>query len=129
MFLAVFALLTERPARILDLLPGVGMAAVGSLVLQSAGGWYVDVTVVNAGDTYGTFALVIGLLSWFWLGAHLLLVAAEVNVVRHCRLWPRSLTGELAPADREVLRWSAAAAREDARQEIVVAFSEPPSRT
>jgi YihY family inner membrane protein len=122
LFLAVFALLTPRPWRIGAQLPGVALTAGGSLVLQSIGGWYVDRAVVNATDTYGTFALVIGLLSWFWLGAHLLLLAAEVNVVRDRRLWPRSLAGDLEPADREALRLSAEAAREDARQEIEVRF-------
>jgi len=123
-FLAVFGLLTQRPFRIRELLPGVTLAAVGSLILQSIGGWYVDRTVTGAGDTYGTFALVIGLLSWFWLGSHLLLVAAEVNVVLHRRLWPRSLTGDLEPADREALRRSAEAARQDRRQEVVVRFDD-----
>jgi YihY family inner membrane protein len=123
-FLAVFGLLTQRPFRIRELLPGVTLAAVGSLILQSVGGWYVDRTVTGAGDTYGTFALVIGLLSWFWLGSHLLLVAAEVNVVLHRRLWPRSLTGDLEPADREALRRNAEAARQDRRQEIVVRFDD-----
>jgi uncharacterized BrkB/YihY/UPF0761 family membrane protein len=102
----------------------VTLAAVGSLILQSVGGWYVDRTVTGAGATYGTFALVIGLLSWFWLGSHLLLVAAEVNVVLHRRLWPRSLTGDLEPADREALRRNAEAARQDRRQEIVVRFDD-----
>jgi len=62
------------------------------------------------------------LLSWFWLGAHLLLVAAEVNVVRHRRLWPRSLTGALEPADERALERAALAARLDRREEIVVRF-------
>jgi membrane protein len=123
-FLAVFGLLTQRPFRIRELLPGVTLAAAGSLILQSVGGWYVDRTVTGAGDTYGTFALVIGLLSWFWLGSHLLLLAAEVNVVLHRRLWPRSLTGDLKPADREALRRSAEAARQDRRQEILVRFDD-----
>ena len=123
-FLAVFGLLTQRPFRIRELLPGVTLAAVGSLILQSVGGWYVDRTVTGAGDTYGTFALVIGLLSWFWLGSHLLLLAAEVNVVLHRRLWPRSLTGDLEPADREALRRNAEAARQDPRQEVVVRFDD-----
>jgi membrane protein len=122
LFLAVFALLTPGPPRLGALLPGVALTTAGSLVLQAAGGWYVDRAVVDASDTYGTFALVIGLMSWFWLGAHLLLLAAEVNVVRDRRLWPRSLAGELQPADREALRLSALAAREDARQEIDVRF-------
>jgi len=64
-FLALFALLTPRPWRIRDLLPGVALAGLGWLVLQSVGGWYVDLTVAGASSTYGSFALVIGLLSWF----------------------------------------------------------------
>ena len=123
-FLAVFGLLTQRPFRIRELLPGVTLAAIGSLILQSLGGWYVDRTVTGAGDTYGTFALVIGLLSWFWLGSHLLLAAAEVNVVLRRRLWPRSLTGDLEPADREAMRRTAEAARQDRRQEVVVRFDD-----
>ena len=123
-FLAVFGLLTQRPFRIRELLPGVTLAAIGSLILQSLGGWYFDRTVTGAGDTYGTFALVIGLLSWFWLGSHVLLVAGEVNVVLHRRLWPRSLTGDLELADRDALRRTAEAARQDARQEILVRFDD-----
>ena len=37
------------------------------------------------------FAVVIGLLSWLYVGAQLTLVAAEVNVVLRRGLWPRSL--------------------------------------
>jgi membrane protein len=92
-FLAIFGLLSARPVRVPQLLPGVALAATGSLALQSAGGWYVEETIARSTDTYGTFALVIGLLSWFWLGSHLLLVAAEVNVVLCRRLWPRSFIG------------------------------------
>ena len=82
----MFALLTPRPRQIRDLLPGVALAAAGGLVFQSIGGWYVDRTIKDASATNGTFAAVIGLLSWFWLAAHLLLLAAEVNVVRRWRL-------------------------------------------
>jgi membrane protein len=123
-FLAVFALLTPRPRTIRELLPGVGLTAVGALLLQSAGGWYVDHTITDASAIYGTFALVIGLLSWFFLVSHLLLIAAEVNVVLGRRLWPRSLTGELEPADRRALERAAEAARMDRRQQIEVGFSE-----
>ncbi len=124
-FLAAFALLTSGPRSVRQLAPGVAVATVGSLVLQAGGGWYVDHVILDASDTYGTFAVVIGLLSWFWLGSHILLIAAEVNVVLHRRLWPRSLRGELEPADREAMRRSAAAARQDAREEIAVTFNAP----
>jgi membrane protein len=125
-FLAAFALLTARPFRIRELLPGVALAAIGALGLQLAGAWYVERTVSRATETYGTFALVIGLLSWFWLFSHLLLVAAEVNVVLRRRLWPRSLTGELEAADRSALQRTAEAMRQDERQEISVRFSGRP---
>jgi len=41
-FPAVFALLTPGPRQIRALLPGVALAALGSLVIQALGGWYVD---------------------------------------------------------------------------------------
>jgi membrane protein len=123
-FLAAFWLLTARPRRVADLLPGVLLAAAGWLALQAAGSWYVTRVIDGATDTYGAFALVIGLLSWFWLGSHLLLLAAEVNVVRLRRLWPRSLTGELEPADRLAMRRFAVAVRQDRRQLVTVTFSD-----
>ena len=62
-------------------------------MLQTVGVVYVQGTIQRASATYGLFAAVIGLLSWLWLTAQLLLVAAEVNAVRADRLWPRSLGG------------------------------------
>jgi inner membrane protein YhjD len=124
-FLAVFGLLTPRPVRVVELLPGAALTAVGALVLQAAGSWYVERTVTRASETYGTFALVIGLLSWFWLFSHLLLLATEVNAVLRGRLWPRSLAGDLEAADRDALRRTAEAMRQDERQEILVRFKDP----
>jgi len=120
--LATFALLSVRPRHPRSVLPGVALAAVGLLGMQTLGGWYVELTVSGASATYGTFALVIGLLSWLLLGANLLLAAAEINVVLRRRLWPRALTGELEPADRAALRQAAEATRGDRRQHIAVTF-------
>jgi membrane protein len=121
---AVFWLLTDSPRRLGSLLPGAVVAALGLLALQAIGGWYVDRAVTRADDTYGVFAAVIGLLSWFWLVAHVLLVAAELNVVLHRRLWPRALVGDLEPADRLALRRSAEAGRRDRRESIEVSFTD-----
>jgi uncharacterized membrane protein len=122
--LAMFGLLSARPVHVRELLPGVALAAAGTLALQSAGAWFVDTTVTRASDTYGAFALVIGLLSWFFLLAQLILLSAEVNVVLRRRLWPRSLTGDLGPADRLAMRRAAEAARRDERQTIEVRFGD-----
>lgn len=107
------------------LLPGVALVAVGVMVLQSIGGIYVDGTIRNASDTYGVFALVIGMLSWFWLAGQLLLVGAEVNVVAAERLWPRSLTGELTDADRRAMQRAVVAERRDARARVEIEFDDP----
>ena len=55
------------------------------------GGWYVSHQLRGATQTYGTFATVIGLLAWLYLGAQMTLLAAEVNVVKKRRLWPRAI--------------------------------------
>jgi membrane protein len=124
-FLIVFALLTPGREPVRDLLPGVAVVAAGWFALQSLGDWYVNRVVKDASATYGTFALVIGLMSWFLVGAHLVLVAAEVNVVRRWKLWPRSLTGDLQPADRLALQRFAAATRSAPNERIAVRFGEP----
>ena len=121
-FFIVFAVLTGRGVRVRALVPGVIAAAVGALVLQALGGWYVDAAVARATDTYGMFALVIGLLSWFCLGVHALLAAAELNVVLAGGLWPRTLAGALSAADRRALEDSAHAAQRDERERIAVTF-------
>jgi hypothetical protein len=47
-------------------------------------------------------------------------------VVLRWRLWPRSLTGELEPADRLAFERFAAATRRDTRERIAVSFRDGP---
>jgi YihY family inner membrane protein len=108
LFMTAFKLLTavEIPWR--DLLPGVIVAAVCWQLLQHLGGFYVDHTLKRTGPLYGVFALVLGLLAWLYLGAQLTIFAAEINVVRLRRLWPRSFFSDpLLDADRRALTSSA----------------------
>jgi uncharacterized BrkB/YihY/UPF0761 family membrane protein len=82
---------------------------------------------------YGTFALVIGLLAWIYLAAHVVLLAAEVNVVSTRHLWPRSagLFGE-APstaADREALEQRAAVEQRRDDQDVAVTFGDDAGNT
>jgi YihY family inner membrane protein len=88
--LIVFRVLTAAPVSWRDVLPGAALAGVLWTGLQAAGGYIVDSKISGAGDVYGLFAVVIGLLSWLYLGAQLTLFAAEVNVVLRRGLWPRS---------------------------------------
>jgi YihY family inner membrane protein len=91
-FTLAFILLTSEPLGWRDVAVGAGLATVFWEVLQAVGGLYVRHTLAHASPTYGFFAIVIGLLSWLFLGAQLTLLAAEINVVRRYRLWPRSIT-------------------------------------
>ncbi|HEX5310092.1 MAG TPA: YhjD/YihY/BrkB family envelope integrity protein [Solirubrobacteraceae bacterium] len=93
LFFTVFRLMTSEQIATSDLLPGIVLAALLWQLLQHVGGLYVEHVIRHAKDTSGFFAIVLGLLSWLYLGGQVLLFAAEVNVVRARRLWPRRLFG------------------------------------
>jgi YihY family inner membrane protein len=104
-FLAAFNLLTVARASLRQLAAGAVVAALAWEILQALGGYYLGHTLKGASNTYGFFALVIGLLSWIYIQAQVTLLAAEINVVRAYRLWPRGLQPERrTPADERVLR-------------------------
>lgn len=77
------ALHEHRPWK--ELVPGAIVAGVGLTALHALGGVYVRVVVQGAGDTYGVFAVVIGLLSWLQLIASVVIWAAELNSVLAAR--------------------------------------------
>jgi YihY family inner membrane protein len=108
------------------LLPGAAVGAVGWSALQALGAWIVGRQLAHANLVYGVFALVIGLLSWLYLSAQLLLYAAEVNVVLARRLWPRSLLQPpLTGPDRRVLTALAETEERRPEQTIEVHFEDP----
>ncbi len=92
MFVGAFMILTAEPLGWRDVLLGAVLATVFWEALQVLGSWYVSRALRNASDAYGFFAIVIALLSWMYMAAQLTLLAAEINVVRKYRLWPRSMT-------------------------------------
>jgi len=110
LFVLAFRILTTHPVRWGDVLPGGAAAAVLWTVLQSVGSLLVGRHVAGAQDVYGTFALVIGMLFWIYLGAQIAILCAEVNVVRARRLWPRSLVEP--PVDDPGAGWDSASPRQ-----------------
>jgi len=62
-------------------LPGAIIGGVGWTILQTVGALFVDYVIRGASDTYGTFAVVIGLLTWINVQIRLVLLAAEINSV------------------------------------------------
>jgi membrane protein len=92
LFLVGFRVLTAREVSWRQLRGGAVAAGVLYELLQTIGGYYVGHTLKHANNVYGTFGLVIGLLSWIYLSAHITLLAAEANVVATRKLWPRSFS-------------------------------------
>jgi membrane protein len=93
-FVLAFRLAPARRLSWSDVVPGALTAAVLWQLLQSFGVVYVGHVVKNASATNGVFALVLGLLAFFYLTSVVIVVCAEINAVRIDRLFPRAL---LAP--------------------------------
>jgi YihY family inner membrane protein len=119
-----FRVLTVRDIAWRDLLPGAAVAGIGWLALQTLGGYYITHQLTHASQTYGVFAVVIGLLSWLYLQAQITLFAAEINVVRVSRLWPRGIANELTPADKRAFTAYAEVEERRPEEEVSVAFAD-----
>ncbi len=103
LFLVGFRILTVPAVPTRQLLPGALVGGLGWSALQSFGGYLVIHQLRHASQVYGFFASVLGLVSWLHLSAQLTLYAAELNVVKARRLWPRSIVQPpLVEADRRV---------------------------
>jgi YihY family inner membrane protein len=103
LILIAFMVMTAVKFRWREVVLGVALATVFWQTLQLVGSWYVGRELRHATETSGFFGIVIVLLAWIYLGAQLFLLAAEINVVKRYRLWPRSMTQPpLTVADRAV---------------------------
>jgi len=125
LFMLAFKLLTATELSWRELLPGVITASVFWQLLQHLGGYYVEHELKRLTPLYGVFGLVLGLIAWIYLGAQLTIFAAEINVVRRRRLWPRSLFSPLLDADKRALSAAAEAQERVSEQNVQVSFDEP----
>lgn len=126
LFMVAFKFLTAKDLGWRDLVIGVIVATVLWQALEHLGGLYVDHTLKRTTPLYGVFAIVLGLLAWLFIAGQLVLVAAEVNVVRYYRLWPRTLFSEdVGDADRRALTLSAETEERIHIERIDVDFEDP----
>jgi membrane protein len=125
LFFVVFRVLVPKVVATSELWPGIVLAAIGWELLQALGGLYVNHVVRGAGQTYGTFATVIGLLAWLYLGARIIVFAAEINVVLTRGLWPRSLMDPPEPADRKARAGLAKMEERDDKETVEISFHPP----
>jgi membrane protein len=128
-FLFAFGVMTTTHQDWRAMLPGAVAASVAVVVLLRLGSFIVGRYITGASDTYGTFAVVIALLSWFYLVSRIILLGAELNGVLAHDLWPRSLTADsaLTAGDRRAATLDAGRNQRDDRIEIeVTEVPEPP---
>ena len=128
LFGVAFRVLTPRQIAWSDLWPGAIVGGAGWTVLQYVGGLLVEHDLRNTSKVYGSFALVLGLIAFLYLSAQVAVYAAEINVVKARRLWPRSLVQPpLTPADREVLSSIALESKRRPEQYVGVGFRDAES--
>jgi membrane protein len=132
MFVVAFRLLTVRRLSYRQVRGGAVAAALIWQGLQSFAAFYLGRVLRDASATYGTFALVLGMLAWIYLGALTVVLCAEVNVVRVERLYPRSLLTPFADdvpltvADQQAYQSYARTERHKSAEHIEVTFDKPP---
>jgi membrane protein len=125
LFMLAFRILTTASVSWSDVRIGAAVGAVAWTALQAFGGYIVGHQLQHASATYGTFAIVVGLLGWMYLGTQITLYAAELNVVKARHLWPRSLIQPpLTEADRRQLE-SLAKVEERRKGQVVVTTLAP----
>ncbi|TAN31317.1 MAG: YihY/virulence factor BrkB family protein [Actinomycetota bacterium] len=128
LYLIAFRILTPKQVGTRQLFIGSVVGGIAWTLLQLLGGYLVSHQLKHASQVYGFFAVVLGLLSWIYLGARILIYSAEINVVAARRLWPRSIAGPpWTKADEKVM--SALSKQQDrsASEHITVEFGEQPN--
>ncbi|TDB89872.1 YihY/virulence factor BrkB family protein [Actinomadura sp. 7K534] len=133
LFTVAFRVLTARRLTIAQVRTGAITAALVWQVIQWAGTFLLGHMLKGASATYGMFGIVLGLLTWIYLGAVTFVLSAEINVVREQRLWPRSLLTpftdnvELTAGDRRAYTSYAETERHKGFENVDVEF-DPPRR-
>lgn len=127
-----FRVTTVRSLTVAQVLPGAMLAAVIWQMLQWFGAAYAERVAASSSVTNGVFAIVLGMLAFLFLVSTVLMVCAEINVVRVDRLYPRALLTpftdnvDLTEADRRAYSGQAEAQRVKSFQQVAVSFDDGP---
>jgi YihY family inner membrane protein len=125
-YLLAFRVTTPKAVPTRRLWPGVVVGGIGWTILQVVGGYLVGHELRDTSQVYGTFAVVLGLLAWIYLGVQLSVYAAELNPVLAHRLWPRAIVQPpLTSADQRSLALQAEQNQRRPEQRVEVGFTEP----
>lgn len=134
-FLVAFQTLTARRLSWRNVLLGAVTAALLWELLQTLGVAYLRSSVgPGSSSVYGIFGVVLGLLVWIYLQAMVVVVAAEINTVRHRRLYPRALLTpftddvDLTASDVRVYTSYASSERYKGFERVEASFDKPDDR-
>jgi hypothetical protein len=133
LFTVAFQLLVSLRLAFRRVLAGGAIAGGLWYLLQRFGALFLTHEVAHSRELYGTFGLVLGIVAWLYLEALIVVLAAEVNVTLHERLWPRSLLTPftddvvLTDADRRAYGKYAGCERYKGFERVQVQFAAHPT--
>jgi YihY family inner membrane protein len=126
-YLLAFRILTPGPVETRRLVPGAIAGGIAWTLLLALGSYLIGHDLRNDSALYGTFATVLGLVAWVYLGTQLSIYAAELGPVLAYRLWPRALIQPpLTEADQRSLAFEATENRRRPEEVVAVDFTEAP---
>ncbi len=121
-----FRVLTPGEVPTRSLVPGAVVGGLAWTALQALGTWLVARQLQHTSELYGTFGVVLGLLFFLYLAAQITVYAAEINVVRARKLYPRALAPPpLTAADEDVLVDIVEAEQRRPEEDVDVTFERP----
>ncbi|MGF7229531.1 MAG: YihY/virulence factor BrkB family protein [Candidatus Saccharibacteria bacterium] len=121
--LFVFRTASSRKVPYKDMLLGTGSAAAIIQFLLTFGSVLIARQLKNFDTLYGTFAIVLGMLFWIYLLAQVVVYAAEIDSVRHLKLWPRAIQNDKpTPQDLHAYELYAHVDRYIPKEEIDIRF-------
>lgn len=129
-FTVLFRMAAAHDHRFRQDIPGGLFVAVVWQLLQLVGSAYVTRVIRDSDATSGTFAIVLGMIAWIYVGALAVTFGIEVNVVHAKQLFPRALLTpftdnvDLTDADRAVYTGYAQAQGHKGFQSVDVSFDE-----
>jgi membrane protein len=131
LFSFAYRVLTALDLRLRDVLVGGLITGSAWQLLQTFGSRYVVHEARHGGALYGVFGVVLATVAWLYLVALVVMISAEINVVRQRDLWPRSLkapfTDRMEPTRADLAAYDsyARSPRFKGWQRIDVAFDPP----